>query len=119
MFITSPILIGDVIKERLPIGPKLLKVAHTVRYLCIAAKVAYDIRRLPEFEVCVRTQTCIGGIGGGAAVNSKWMVCSKRRSVFSHTQTVVHSGDEKSFCVHRPGQADTSWRHVRSRRQTR
>ncbi len=34
---------------------------------------------------------------GGATVISKWMVCSKRRSVFSHTQTVVHSGDVKKF----------------------
>ena len=33
----------------------------------------------------------------GYAVNSKWMACSKRRSVFSHTQTVVHSGDVKKF----------------------
>ena len=78
LFITSPILIGDVIKERLPIDPKLLKVAYTARYLCNSAKVAYDIRRLPEFEVCVRTQTCIGGIGGSATINSKWVVCSNR-----------------------------------------
>ncbi len=33
----------------------------------------------------------------GTPVSSKWMVCSKRRSVFSHTQTVVHSGDVKKF----------------------
>jgi len=45
--------------------PKLVKVAYTARYLCNAAKVAYDIRRLPEFEVFERTQTCTVGIGGG------------------------------------------------------
>ena len=73
--------------------PKLVKVAYTARYLCNAAKVAYDIRRLPEFKVCVRTQTCIGGIGGGATVKQKWMDSSKRRSVFSHTQPIVQSGD--------------------------
>jgi len=33
----------------------------------------------------------------GATVISKWMVCSKRRSVFSHTQTVVHISDVKKF----------------------
>ena len=40
--------------------PKLVKVAYTARYLCNATKVAYDRRRLPEFEACVRTQTYIG-----------------------------------------------------------
>ena len=119
MFITSPILIGDVIKERLPIGPKLLKVAHTVRYLCNAAKVADDIRRLPEFEVCVRTQTCIGGIGGvPPSIQNGWFVRKDEASFRIHRQLCIVVM-KKSFCVHRPGQADTSWRHVRSRRQTR
>ena len=90
MFITSPILIGDVIKERLPIGPKLLKVAYTARYLCNATKVAYDRRRLPEFEACVRTQTCIGGIGGvPPSIQNGWFVRKDGASFRKHRQLCI------------------------------
>ena len=98
LFITSPILIGDVIKERLPIDPKLLKVAYTARYLCNAAKVAYDIRRLPEFEVCVRTQTCIGGIGGvPPSFQNGWFVRNDGASFRIHSHMYVHKKQMKSI----------------------
>ncbi len=70
--------------------PKLVNVAYTARYLCDAAKVVCDRRRLPDFEACVRTHTCTGG-SGGTPVKSKWMVMSKRRSVFSHTKNSVRA----------------------------
>ena len=46
--------------------------------------------------VCVHRHAL--GVVGGTPVNSKWMACSKRRSVFSHTRKIVHSGDVKKFC---------------------
>ena len=33
----------------------------------------------------------------GTPVKSKWMVMSKRRSVFSHTQAIAHDGKVQSF----------------------
>ena len=78
--------------------PKLVKVAYTARYLCRAAKVAYDIRRLPDLEVCVRTQTCIGGIGGVCPSSQNGWLCRKDGASFHiHRLVYVHKTRIKSI----------------------
>ena len=70
--------------------PKLVKVAYTARYLYNAAKVVCDRRRLPEFKVCMRAQTCIGGIGGGTpSIQNGWLVRKDGASFRIHSQLCI------------------------------
>ena len=74
-------------KDRLTTRPKVVNVAYTTRYLCNAAKVAYDIRRLPDLEVCVRTQTCIGGSRWGCHRHFKMDgLFEKTERLFAYTE---------------------------------
>jgi len=55
--VSSPTLVGDDTKREAPYSPDAAPFAFTARYLCCAAKVAYDRRRPPVIKVFVRTQT--------------------------------------------------------------